>query len=74
MTHDIYHGPHLHAVIACLDAGREDNARSWIERDLRECGYEADDMPMPGTLWRSGNSIVYRTVRECTQCVGGDGI
>lgn len=51
MRTQLYYGPHLHHVIACLNAGRADNAASWMERDIGEYpGRGPGDYPAPESL------------------------
>lgn len=40
-TRQLYYGPHLHAALKCMDAGRPDNAVTWMWRDI---GETTDDM------------------------------
>jgi hypothetical protein len=69
-----YYGPHLHAAVKCLMAGRPDNAASWIERDLGEMGFSANDYPATNSLCYADGMIWYRPIGEILQCLDGDGI
>lgn len=64
---------HLHAALTCLRAGREDNAISWMIRDIGE-ERGPEEYPQPGTLVDHGDWIEYMPVWKANQGTGGDGI
>jgi hypothetical protein len=77
----IYNGFHLHHAIACIEAGRPDNAVTWMWRDLGEIATSEGEMPMAETLeirWMStgpGTRVIqYESADEFWQCIAGAGI
>lgn len=75
-----YHGIHLHQVLKCLDAGHLASAVSWIDRDIGERhGVEEGDYPWIDSLVKLehptlGTVVGYKTIKEMTIGLDGDGI
>jgi hypothetical protein len=63
---------HFERAKACLEAGRADNAATWIQRDLAECG--DDRMPKVDSLKMMGNWIEFEYVEATVENVSGMGI
>jgi len=49
-TRQLYYGPHLHAALKCMRAGRNDNAVTWMWRDIGEVEDDPGQYPDPDTL------------------------
>lgn len=76
-----YCGPHLCRALACLNAGRPDNAVTWMWLDIGEEASNDGEMPEPRSLRRSEDglpfvlpAIAYVTVADANRGLAGDGI
>ena len=67
-----HYEPHFHHVLKCLEAGRADNAVSWMVRDLGECGDLC--LPRASSLKLNGNWIEFEVEEELVENVSGMGI